>query len=897
MKSFTSAYEIEKNKDSNVPFQLMEIGLLATLDGNINDSVTTIPVKSTIQFPDSGTGFINKEKFSYSGKTDTSFTGVVRGVGQTVADSHSDGDFVQDGETLFLSDRKIEAIGQHDYVPKVLDWGTIESEIKIESYRVTAVRIRLDNGPWLDDPDYETDRPSAYIRQNLFIRIFRLYVGLVSADLDQIFMGVVAGGIEKSETEMTFICTDMGLHFDKSIGTLLTAVTWPSIDKDYVNMIAPIIIGEVKNQIGIPVVAGAATTLAEENGIDDSSEADFLITNTTPFVGLSYPLTVIIGAEEIRISGVNAGTSKLEVNAGGRGFGGTTASSHSLGDGVFEKTAITYKLAETLSGHPLNDLTNFRILPTGGKTKDAIYIGDFSNTPSLVNGTVVFDDPIAIARQVAIEVSQQPDQPITTQPDQPITTQTGFGGGTPANHSHVAASNVTITYFMDDIFVTQTGGTNANLEQIVNRGFADGGSLVFYTSFDMKCTKVAIEQFQGVPKQQRARIQCFVSSGTVDIQLKLYIGGVLKETKDITVTTSQTIYSTSFYSLGTFDWTDFNDDANNYIQVVSDGTLLSATLIVGEVWSEVQYLPGFAVETLTNAVSNRTTDAVSNRIADVQLGGDSVADSVGGEFIADIKGFEDDGAGTFTGTPNALIQQPADVIEFLSAKYSNNDVLDPPINPASFADITTTYPSFTFNFAIRRKIKINTLLSLLAKQTWARFFYSPSGEAVLSRIRSTGSVDKVLDQDMAIVTGNKRSIKIQESSLNRIANRNNIHTDLDYTLGYWNNNDAYAENTIDITSTTVSVDRYGIREVGHLFFAIQNNQDMADDLAELYKDFWKDPKEEITINTFLNNSELEQGDLIDFSYSQMGITDQKYQVIKADYKPSPSPVISLTMLG
>ena len=65
---------------------------LTLLNGAINDSVTTLTVDSTEDFPTSGTVTIGTEDISYTGKTNTTFTGCTRGANSTSAAAHSDDD-------------------------------------------------------------------------------------------------------------------------------------------------------------------------------------------------------------------------------------------------------------------------------------------------------------------------------------------------------------------------------------------------------------------------------------------------------------------------------------------------------------------------------------------------------------------------------------------------------------------------------------------------------------------------------------------------------------------------------------------------------------------------------------------------------------------------------------
>ena len=66
----------------------------STLNGGINNSVTTITVVSTSAFTASGAIWIDGEYITYSGKTATDFTGCTRGADGTTAAAHNNGDLV-----------------------------------------------------------------------------------------------------------------------------------------------------------------------------------------------------------------------------------------------------------------------------------------------------------------------------------------------------------------------------------------------------------------------------------------------------------------------------------------------------------------------------------------------------------------------------------------------------------------------------------------------------------------------------------------------------------------------------------------------------------------------------------------------------------------------------------
>ena len=66
-----------------------------TLSADVSETATTLPVVAATAFFPSGYLKIEKEWVTYTGKTDTSFTGVTRGVNGTTASAYFSGTTVQ----------------------------------------------------------------------------------------------------------------------------------------------------------------------------------------------------------------------------------------------------------------------------------------------------------------------------------------------------------------------------------------------------------------------------------------------------------------------------------------------------------------------------------------------------------------------------------------------------------------------------------------------------------------------------------------------------------------------------------------------------------------------------------------------------------------------------------
>ena len=70
---------------SNWPSYTLLAGAMSS-----SSSTASIAVDSTDSFPSAGTFTIDSEQITYTGRTDTSFTGITRGVNSTSGATHSD---------------------------------------------------------------------------------------------------------------------------------------------------------------------------------------------------------------------------------------------------------------------------------------------------------------------------------------------------------------------------------------------------------------------------------------------------------------------------------------------------------------------------------------------------------------------------------------------------------------------------------------------------------------------------------------------------------------------------------------------------------------------------------------------------------------------------------------
>jgi hypothetical protein len=88
--AFETNYDAFKTSANTCDTQVTPYtGASTTLNGSINNSVTSIVLTSATSFPTSGTILIDSEKITYTGKSTNTLTGCVRGALSTTATSHT----------------------------------------------------------------------------------------------------------------------------------------------------------------------------------------------------------------------------------------------------------------------------------------------------------------------------------------------------------------------------------------------------------------------------------------------------------------------------------------------------------------------------------------------------------------------------------------------------------------------------------------------------------------------------------------------------------------------------------------------------------------------------------------------------------------------------------------
>ncbi len=230
---------------------------------------------------------------------------------------------------------------------------------------------------------------------------------------------------------------------------------------------------------------------------------------------------------------------------------------------------------------------------------------------------------------------------------------------------------------------------------------------------------------------------------------------------------------------------------------------------------------------------------------------------------ADVEGVKDDGAGTISGVANALLERPEHIFKWSILNLLGLTVSE--IDSASFTNAGTAFSGaiaggYKLAGIIQSKAEIKTLWRDWEKNCRSYFFWD-FGKARI-QFRPLNSValpftpDKAIADDMIRLDGNGRaSIQVE-----RTPNRNIVNTiDLRYKRD-WSSSEY---DSIETDSDADSVARYGRREKPEDFeFNWTRIQAQSADLSAFFLAQHKEPSDVLNLELFLDNIELERGDLL-----------------------------------
>jgi len=530
--------------------------------------------------------------------------------------------------------------------------------------------------------------------------------------------------------------------------------------------------------------------------------------------------TVYIGSEQITYTG-NSGN---QLTGCTRGANGTTAQAHSAGEGVAEKkSSYVYLMGSAV------------------KAVNAVYV----NNVRQVSGFTAYtgqtgDEHPSYSAKAAIAFSALPVN------RKLLDTIDYMGRGSyRCNYAYSGGSYVELPYSWNNVTTGKTLSGNGN---------------DFVPSF----TGSKNNNGFSVTIHWRVTINSLGTTGTLELKMdNPYVGSS---------------YGTTLFKIvsGAIDTEVSHPFIYHTTQNVPNGSTRFICSSGGGFDGDVDFVVD-AVEIEFHGYEHDT-----DRSGIVSFTGNSVADTViGGQVTADVDGYQDDGSGTYTGTPGLLIERPDHFFKHVWNAILGASLSD--VDATTFTASGTFYSTNTYKFAlvIQEPVMADVLLARLAVQCRSHFFVTLYGKAKLI-VRQLGqsSGHAVTSDEMR-----ENSVFMERSAVSDLVNYFNIHYDLDHSRGFGKENCRAVKSFSDATS----ISRYGLREWKgdanlFLFDAVQDDA-MANHVGAFWLDFLKLVRSMPNLDVFLDNMEIEPGDIIDLTHDLDDMSSFVCEVLKIQHFP------------
>ena len=601
---------------------------------------------------------------------------------------------------------------------------------------------------------------------------------------------------------------DQSVGLNKSIGNKLNTTDWPNADPDDIGKVIPIIYGSVDNVQALAIDAGWVTTLVE-----DIAEAttSFEITDAT---GLAALDVIQVEEEQIRIGSISSNT----LSGCTRGYSSTTATTHDKGIHLGKVQSEYWYL---LADHPVKSIGDVYVdgvRQVGGDfTKYTDHSGKakvkFTALPVLKKSVDIEVDDNAKVTDYALSHSDTITDNATTNESDNASNLYDFPS--PQNWVEGTGNRKTVSRFSYPGY--SYSSLNVKLwSRIIKEGTATIDTVYIRGKMDSS-------PFTVTPWIAYAYIPA--GSG----QKYTFAADVLLEfPSDVT---------TGVIAIEAYHESSGSDEIDSWDSLSGNATYNASA-------------------TITGTGSSSKTDAIKDKIDGgksyyVGLTGNSSADTVIGSVItADIDGYKDDGSGTYTGTPSALIERPDHVMKHFLDVHAGftNFITD--------AGSEFATKGYTFAGVIKESKKLRHWMNYFAWQCRCYFRFA-GGEALLLWRPDTITSVKTITSNMIRRQEDHRTTLRgpKRSPLNEVVNVIDLHYDRD-----WTNDGEEAYKALEPGSDATSIGKYGERQKPELFFFdFVADQAMAADVLAFYLARLKDRKKEFYKELFLDNSDLTFG--------------------------------------
>ena len=588
---------------------------------------------------------------------------------------------------------------------------------------------------------------------------------------------------------------DSSMRFEYSVGELLKTSIYPNADPDDVGKAIPIIYGNVKNVPALAIDAGWVTTVAEDI---IASATSFNITDGT---GLSEGDTVQIEDEKILV-----GTISTNVLSGcTRGYDSTTATTHDKGIQLGKiQTEYWYLVAD----HPVKSIGDVYVDGVRQVGTDFVkYVDDGGKAK------IKFTALPVLRKSVDVEV----DDNVKVQ-DYSVSHSDGI------NHTAVrneAQNALEIYDYPFDADWIEGQGYARTVARYANPGFAYSELLI-----SMLQSVSIWNGLNGDYVYVRLRQAAILSSWQL-LGYRFNDGDGWQWRSNVLLE-FETISSGDVY-IDVYHQSEGSEKLALWNSLASTVVFTANATVTGT--GDSSKLP--AVKAKTDSGKSYYVGLVGNSSADTVIGT---------KITANIEGYKDDGIGTYTGTPDALIERPDHVFKHFLDVYGG---------VTNF--ITNAGPSFSskgYKFAgvINIQKSFKGWLASFAWQCRSYFRFSMDYAELVFRPDSLSSTVTITDNQIKAEGEYSSLTGPAPSPLDEVLNVIDLRYDRD-----WAEDGEIAYKGLEPVSDQTSITRYGKKEQPEQFyFDFVNDGAMASSIAAYYLSRYKDRKKDFELDVMLD---------------------------------------------
>jgi len=743
------------------------------------------------------------------------------------------------------------------YEPLIESWGDIRSgRINPITYEVepSSADFVVLNGIPVGGSDSFTELFGSYEPHFTTVTISEFHVGASAAeDLEDIFKGNIEDFPEMTTDIVSVTCSGYELSIaNKFSHNIVEATTYPQADPDDLGKMLPQVYGRAKKVPFMAVDAGGFTFL-----IADIS-ASVTTIDITDSAKLDASGTVQISAEQITYTG----NTSNQLTGCTRGVNATAATIHARGAYVAQiQSNYIY-----IIGHAVKAVDVVYV--GGARTASGFtaYTGQTGDAHASYPGKACIDFTVLpiLARQVDFTLSDTTDVSDTIGVSDTITVVDGII----INDTAGVSDAITVA---DNIGYTSAGSNKELYPNAYNAGSYPQQVTNPANVYDGNETTYCAIDAQGNPSWTCPS----TNYGTIATQyMWILIEIIANETITIQDSDGNTLGTISITPKAWFRFTKSGGTWALGLKVT--GIDENSSTRIYEIKKIVEYTPTLTktgaayrggAATATGGVARSgdatkggaaTKEGAATKTGAVTLTGNSIADIVIGGIVAcDLQGFQDDGAGTYTGTPNALIERPDHILKHILINRCGLTASEIDSTTYTAAGAYYATNSFVLAFAILEKPNSRFLINEIARQAKSIEIWEAGVHKLIHL-----PVDETTD----------KSIDGYRIDLDQIWVKYTDRADIKNTLSarynrIWSGytNETESDQGVVIATDTPSVTKYGTLQGDPFSFPYIPGATQAQAILDLTKEDLNNPRLMVEFSGGYYLTDLERGDIIEFA--------------------------------